>query len=362
MKDYYKTLGVEKSASKDDIKKAFRKLAHEHHPDKNKNDPSSAQKFKEASEAYSILSDDKKRQQYDTFGQAGAGFNPGAGGFNPNDFGGFDFSQFTQGGQGGVEFDLGDIFGDIFAGGRRAREERGRDVSVDIRISFEESIFGVDRDIRLTKTSSCLSCDGTGAVKGSGQKTCDKCGGKGKFNETRRSFIGVFNTTRVCDACHGRGQIPKEKCHVCHGRGVLEREQEITVKIPSGIESGQMVRLHGMGEAITNGAPGDLYVKVHVQPHASIRKDGYNLVTDLKIKLSTALLGEEHNLKTLDGDIVLKIPEGTNTGDVLRVKGRGVPNERGRRGDLLVQIMVDIPKKLSREARKAIDGLRAEGI
>lgn len=363
MKDYYKTLGVEKGASKEDIKKAFRKLAHEHHPDKTKNDPASAQKFKEASEAYSVLSDENKRRQYDTFGSAGPGAGGfGGAGFNPQDFAGFDFSGF-QNAQGGVEFDLGDIFGDFFGGGRRqAQTQRGRDISIDIQIAFEESIFGVERDIIVTKTAQCLACHGNGAEPGSSMETCKTCNGKGKINETRRSFIGVFSTTRTCDACHGKGQVPKNKCHTCHGHGVLERQQEITVKIPPGIEDGEIVRLGGMGEAVSAGVPGDMYVKVHVKPHQYIRKQGQDLVTELKIRLTQALLGSKIPLRTLDGEIELGIPEGTNTGDVLRVRGKGVPNERGKRGDLLIHVAVDMPKKLSKAARKALDELKNEGL
>jgi molecular chaperone DnaJ len=366
MKDYYKILGVEKGASKDEIKKAFRKLAHEHHPDKTKGDPSAGQKFKEASEAYSILSDDQKRQQYDTFGQAGAGFNPGAGGFGGQggfNGAGFDFSQFTQGANGqGFEFDLGDIFGDFFGGRQRAQQRRGRDISIDIQVTFEESIFGIERDILVTKTSKCLTCEGSGAAAGTTMDTCKTCNGKGKINETRRSFIGVFNTTRVCDTCHGKGQVPREKCQTCSGEGVLERQQEITVKIPPGMEDGEMIRLGGMGEAIPNGQAGDLYVKVHVKAHPQIKKEGINLVMDQKIKLTHALTGSEQILKTLDGDIEIKIPAGINTGEVLRVKGKGVPHGHNKRGDLFVRITVDMPKKLSRTASKLVEELKKEGL
>ena len=371
MKDYYKTLGVDKTASKEDIKKAFHKLAHQFHPDKNKNDPTAGQKFKEASEAYTVLSDDAKRKQYDTFGSAGpggAGFNGGGGfnggaGFNPQDFGGFDFSGFQQG-QGGVEFDLGDIFGDFFGGGRarQAREQRGQDISVDITISFDESIFGAEKDLTVTKPSKCHTCNGSGAAANSGMETCKKCHGKGKITEARRSFIGVFQSTRVCDVCHGMGQVPKVPCPTCGGSGVEDRRQEISVAIPSGIEDGQMIRLTGMGEAVPFGVSGDLYVKVHVRSHQFIRKDGQNLVTELGIKLTQALTGGGVTLRTLEGDLELKIPEGTNNGDVLRVGGKGVPNERGRRGDLLVKIHVEMPKRLSRSAQKIIDQLKNEGI
>ncbi len=357
MKDYYKILGVEKNASQDEIKKAFRKLAHEHHPDKNKNDATSAQKFKDASEAYSILSDENKRRQYDTYGQAGAGFNPGAG---AGGFGGFDFSQFTQGGQ-GFEFDFGDIFGDIFGGRGQSRQQRGRDISIDIQISFEESIFGVERDILVNKISKCLDCDGSGASKGSIKVSCHTCNGKGKINEARRSFMGTFNTTRICDTCHGLGEIPKDRCKTCHGHGVLERQQEITVKIPAGMENGEMIRLGGMGEAMIGGASGDLYVKIHIKPHSRIYKEGINLVMDTKIRLTQAIQGGEQVIQTLDGDIAIKVPAGTNTGEVLRIKGKGVPHGN-KRGDLLVKVDIDIPKKLSKEASKLVEELKKLGL
>lgn len=367
MKDYYKTLGVEKNASKEDIKKAFRKLAHEHHPDKTKGDPTSSQKFKEASEAYSVLSDDAKRKQYDTYGQAGAGFNPGQGGFggfNPQDFGGFDFSQFQQGGNGGVEFDLGDIFGDLFGGGRgrQPKQQRGRDIYIDIEIAFEESIFGLERDILVTKTSQCDTCKGSGGEPGTTMDTCKTCNGKGKINETRRSLMGVFTSTRNCHTCHGLGQIPKKACNACHGEGVLEREQELTVKIPAGIDDGEMIRLGGMGEAISHGVPGDLYVKIHVKNHKTIKRQGYDLVTDLKIKLTQAILGATLPLVTLDGVIELKVPESVNNGEVLRVRGKGVPNEHGKRGDLLVRIQVEMPNKLNKATKALVEEMQKNGL
>jgi len=380
MKDYYKTLGIDKGSSKDEIKKAFRKLAHEHHPDKTKNDPTSSQKFKEASEAYSVLSDDDKRKQYDTFGSAGpggagfnsqnggTGFNGGAGfgGFGgQGGFGGFDFSGFQQGNGQGFEFDLGDIFGDFFGGGRAGGSRgtsRGQDISVDLMISFEESIFGVEKDILITKASKCLTCSGSGAERGSGMKKCEKCNGKGKMIEARRSFLGVVNTTVTCDVCHGQGQIPTDKCSTCNGLGVTERAQEISVKIPAGIENGQSMRLTSMGEAIPSGISGDLYVKIHVKLHSDIRKDGNSLVTDQKIKLTVAIIGGEVNVKSLDGDLLVSIPEGSNNGDVLRIKGKGVPLGGGKRGDLFIKLIIEMPRKLSKEAKRAVEELKKEGI
>lgn len=356
-KDYYKILGVDKNASQDEIKKAFRKLAHEHHPDKQGGNDA---KFKEANEAYSVLGDEKKRAQYDQFGSAGPNMGGGAG-FNPNDFG-FDFSGFQGGfGNGGVEFDLGSMFGDIFGGGGRQRTRRGSDISVDLQISFEESIFGVEKTIVINKTSVCGECDGNGAKKGSKLKTCRTCDGHGKITEIKRSIIGSFQATRTCETCHGTGKEPEEKCQVCKGSGIHRRNQEIKVKIPAGVNDGEMVRLTGAGEAVSGGQSGDLYIKIHVKEHAIWVKEGSNLVTELNVKLSDALLGAEEVLKTLDGDITLKIPEGVNHGEILRVKGKGVPQGKGR-GDILVKINLVMPKRLSKDAKKVIEGLRKEGV
>jgi molecular chaperone DnaJ len=365
-KDYYKVLGLEKNASQDDIKKAFRKLAHEHHPDKKGGNDA---KFKEANEAYSVLGDEKKRAQYDQFGAAGPGGfqggQGGAGGFNPNDFG-FDFSGFNQNGQGpGVDFDLGDLFGDIFGGGRQ-KVKRGSDIQVDIELSFEDSIFGVEKDIVLNKASVCAECSGSGAKKGSKTKTCHTCAGKGRVTEVRRSIMGSFQTQRTCDTCHGSGKEPEEKCPICHGMGVTKRNQEIKVKIPASVEEGEMVRLTGAGEAISGGQSGDLYIRIHVKKHPLFRKDGPHLVTDVDVKLSDALLGMTYPLKTLDGDISLKIPEGVHHDEILRVKGKGAPTTpRGRdghRGDILVNIHIVMPKRLSKEARKMVEELKKEGM
>jgi molecular chaperone DnaJ len=356
-KDYYQTLGVEKSASKDDIKKAFRKLAHEYHPDKKTGNEA---KFKEVNEAYSVLSDDQKRSQYDTFGNSqfnGAGSQGFGGG---QGFGGFDFSGFQQG-AGGVEFDLGDIFGDIFGGGRQ-QARRGRDISIDISLSFQDAVFGMERTIMLNKVSKCETCHGTGARKGSEMITCQACNGKGKINEVRRSIIGSFSSVRTCDTCHGSGKVPKEKCEVCRGAGVVKRDQDIKVSIPAGIDNGEMVRLSGMGEAVAGSQAGDLYIKVHVERHPLFVKEGSNLLMDLHIKLSDALLGRKVDIKTLDGTITLDVPEGTPFFQVLRVKGNGVPISHNRRGDLLVKVIIDMPKKLSRDVKKSLEELREKGM
>lgn len=361
-KNYYETLGVDKKASKDEIKKAFRKLAHEHHPDKTGGD---ATKFKEASEAYSVLSDDKKRAEYDTYGrtfsEAGAGgFNPGAGGFG--DFGGFDFSG--MGGE-GMEFDLGDIFGQFFGGARQStqtRQKRGSDISIDVEISFQEAVFGVERKIIISKTALCDVCHGNGAEPGSALKTCPTCNGKGKIHETRSSLLGTFSTVRACSTCNGSGKVPEVKCKKCHGLGVQKKQEEISIKIPAGINDGEMIRLGGAGEAVAGGSAGDLYIKVHVKRHPTFRKEGSNLVMDLNIKLSTALLGGEYAIQTLDGEIKLIIPSGITFGEILRVKGKGVPIDRNKRGDLMVKINIQLPHKVSKSAAKLIEELKKEGI
>lgn len=350
-KDYYKILGVEKGASAEDIKKAFRKLAHKYHPDKGGDEA----KFKEANEAYQILSDEKKRSEYDTYGQTGGGFGGGqqqGGGFS-------GFEGFR--GQGFDGVDLNDIFGDFFGGGR-PQTRRGHDISVDAEISFSESIFGVVRKVRITKISRCDVCAGSGAKPGTKTKTCRDCDGQGRVQEMKRSFLGTISQVRECSACAGSGKIPEEKCTNCKGRGVARREEEITIKIPAGINSGEMVRLTGAGEAIQSGTPGDLYVKIHVASHSVFKREGNNLSMDLKVKLTDAILGTEYDIETLDGKITVKIPKSISSGEILRIREKGVPIDPKRRGDLLLKVEVKTPAKLSRRAEKLIEELREEGI
>ena len=278
-KDFYKILGVEKNASQDEIKKAFRKLAHQYHPDKNKGDDS---KFKELNEAYTVLSDEKKRKQYDMYGSADAGF----GGFNgAQGFGGFDFSQFNQNGQ-SFEFDLGDVFNDFFGGARRPR--KGRNITIDIQLTFKEAAFGTEREISNGK-------------------------------------------------------------------------EKITVKIPSGINNGEGLRVSGKGETGEAG-PGDLIVRIWVAEHKTLRREGYNVITEVKIKLSLALLGGPVNVESLDGNIEVQVPQGVAHGEMLRIKGKGIQHENGKRGDMYVAILIDIPRKLSKSATKLVEELKKEGI
>ena len=354
-KDYYHVLGVDKKASKEDIKKAFRKLAHKYHPDKSGGDEA---KFKEVSEAYTVLSDDKKRAEYDSYGRvfSGSGGGQPAGGFE-----GFDFGDL--GGM-GFDIDLNDIFGgfsDVFGGGGR-RSRRGRDISIDIELSFKESIFGLTRKVLLTKDSACSKCDGNGAEPGTKTKTCETCNGKGQVVESRRSPFGAFSVSSTCNTCKGRRVVPEKPCAACHGGGVERREEEITVMIPAGIDNGQVIRMGGLGEAIASGSPGDLYVKIHVRQDSKFRKEGLNLVTDLPVKISDALLGGEYRLETLDGAVSVSVPPLRSTDEILRMKGKGVPAERGRRGDLLIKVKVEFPNKLTMEANELLDRLKKEGI
>ncbi|MFT5037393.1 MAG: molecular chaperone DnaJ [Candidatus Azotimanducaceae bacterium] len=354
-RDYYEILGLQKGAAKDEVKKAFRKLAAQYHPDKKTGDEA---KFKEISEAYAVLGDEKKKAEYDTYGHA---FNGAGGGQQGGGFGGWQ--DFAQGG-GNVEFDLNDIFenfGDMFGGGGGRRQARGRDVSIDIELTFEESIFGTTRKVLLSKNNTCEHCSGSGAKEGTKMKECDTCNGNGKVRETRQSVMGSFQTVRECGACQGTGKIPEEKCGHCAGAGVRRSEDEIEIKIPEAIQNGEMIRMTGRGEATPHGTPGDLYVKIHVKSHETIKREGANLISPLPVKLSDALLGNQYKIVTLDGDVEIKIPKGVKHGEMLRIKNKGVPQE-GRRGDFLVKIQVEIPAKLSRKAQKLVEELREEGI
>ena len=364
MKDYYSILGIDKKASKDEIKKAFRTLAHKYHPDKK---GGNSDKFKEINEAYTVLSDDQKRAQYDTYGQTFASGQGGFGGFNGNweDFArqsGFYFSGFQNGGFSAEGFDLGDIFGEFFGGGgRRSRAKRGRDISIDIELEFSEAVFGAERNILLNKISVCQTCGGSGAKKGTEMITCTTCNGKGKIREVKKSIFGSIEMTRGCEACNGAGKVPKEKCSICDGLGILKKEEEIKIKVPAGIDNGEMIRMTGAGEAVRGGASGDLYIKIHVKKHKTFRKEGNDLIMNLDVKLSDALLGAKIDIQTLEGLSAINIPEGSNTGDILQIKGKGVPYG-GKRGDILVHLRIAIPQKLSRSARDLIQKLKEEGM
>ncbi|MDP2789316.1 MAG: molecular chaperone DnaJ [bacterium] len=369
-KDYYNILGVEKGASKNEIKKAFYKLAHKYHPDKKEGNEG---KFKEVNEAYQVLSDDGKRSKYDQFG---SGYeNMGQGGFGgaQGGFEGFDFSNFAGGFQNGGAADfnfsdfgnLNDIFSDFFQGGMgggRPQARRGRDISTEIQVPFADSIFGTTRKILITKTSKCDTCHGTGAKTGTKMETCKTCNGQGKIHEAKRSFLGVISTTKICEKCLGAGEVPKEICDKCRGAGVMRKEEEISIVIPAGMRDGEMIRMSGMGEAVSNGTSGDLYIKINVVPHAVFKREGNDLSMNLNLKLSDALLGTEYPIETLDGNIKIKIPEGVSINEILRIKGKGVPSTKGKRGDLLIKLHIKLPNKLSHKERELVEQLKKEGI
>ena len=360
-KNYYDVLGVEKGASKDDIKKAFYKLAAKYHPDKKGGDEA---KFKEINEAYQVLSDEKKRKEYDTYGQTFNGQGPQGGGFGGFGQSGFDASDFAN-----MQFDfgdLGDIFGDMFGGGfgGGSRTKRGRDISLEIDVPFTEAIFGTERNVLLSKVSICKTCTGTGAKPGTKMKTCSTCNGQGKIHDVKKTIMGNFQTVKTCDICRGTGKVPEEKCHDCRGAGVVHGREEVNIAIPAGIANGEMIRMSQMGEAVAGGITGDLYVKINVTPHKLWKREGNDLVITHSIKLTDALLGVKHSIDGLDGTIEIDIPAGAQAGEMLRVKNRGVPHlhEKNKRGDVLVKLDIVMPKKLSKKALAFIEGLKEEGL
>ncbi|EKD46663.1 MAG: chaperone HSP40, co-chaperone with DnaK [uncultured bacterium] len=360
--DYYKILGVDKGASDDEIKKAYRKLAHKYHPDKSGGD---AEKFKEINSAYQVLSDKSKRAQYDQFG---SNFDQRGGGGGQG-FGGFDFSGFQQGGQG---FDFGegfeDIFSDIFGGSRgggRDSRRAGRDIQVDTEISFEEMVSGVGRDFSLLRSITCDVCNGSGGEPGAKEETCPTCNGAGQVRQASRSIFGSFTQVVTCPTCSGTGKTVSKKCHKCGGDGRTKEKQNVHIDIPAGISDGQTISAQGQGEAGERGArSGDLYVNVHVRPHEKFERKGNNLLSTEHISFSQAVLGDKINVKTIDGEVKMKIPSGTQSGEMFRIKGQGVPQlgRSGVRGDQLVTIIVDVPKNPSREQKKLIEELKKVGL
>lgn len=358
-KDYYEILGVEKGASKDEIKAAYRKLAHQHHPDKKGGDE---KKFKEINEAYQILGDDQKRKQYDNFGQTFSGqSSPGGSWSSQNGFG-FDFSQ-------GFNADLGDIFEDFLGGlggfghgsGRSRRTERGSDIAVSIDVPFQESIFGGQRSVVMERTAHCDICRGSGAEPGANVKTCQTCSGTGTVRESRRSIFGSFTALSECTICKGKGEVPERICKHCRGAGIMPKRQTIDIEIPPGIRDGEAIKLTGLGEEISKGQAGDLYVRMRVLPHHLFRREGADLLMDLHLPISKMLLGGEESIETLEGKVVIQIPELSKTDDFLRLRGKGVP-KRGGRGDLLIRLFPKLPKKLTSNARKMLSDLEKEGL
>ncbi|MBM5790049.1 molecular chaperone DnaJ [Candidatus Parcubacteria bacterium] len=345
-KDFYQILGVAKSATQDEIKQAFRKLAHTYHPDKAGGDEA---KFKEINEAYQVLGDEKKRAQYDQFGSAafengGFGFGQGAGGFDFSGFGGAGFE------------DLGDLFGDLFGGGRRTRARRGADIQIDTQIEFRESVFGTDKTIALTKQSACERCGGTGGEPGTGMETCKTCKGSGVEVSVQRTILGNIQNKRTCSACHGAGEIPKSPCATCHGSGTQRTQRSFVVTVPAGVEDGAVLRVRGEGEFLRGGASGDLYVRVFVKPDARFEREGTHLYSETKIGFTQAALGDTIEVETIDGNVALKIPAGTQSGMQFRLRGKGVQTSHGR-GDHLVTVIVITPRKLDRTQRKLLEEL-----
>jgi molecular chaperone DnaJ len=352
-KDYYTILGVNKDATGDELKKAFRKKAHQYHPDKPGGDD---KKFKEINEAYNTLSDVKKKKQYDTYGSAGAS----TGGGGQSGFGDFDFSGFEGQAGGGASsfggFDFSDLFGGGFGGGNRVK--RGRDIDVELEVSFKESIFGTKKTFSIKKDSECLSCEGSGAEKNSQLKTCSTCAGAGIVNEIRQTMMGSMQTQVECPDCLSKGKVPEKKCNSCDGSGIERRTEEVNIKIPSGIETGNRLRVSGKGQAVSGGESGDLYVHVKVSQSDRFKKMRDDVYADLDVSLTDAVLGANVKTSTVDGKITLKIPAGSQNGKVLKVKNEGVVISENKRGDLYIKLHVVVPTKISRKEKELFEEIR----
>ena len=351
-RDYYEVLGVDKNADDAALKKAYRALAKKYHPDMNPGDKEAEKKFKEASEAYAVLSDPEKRRQYDQFGHAafdgGAG---GAGGFGGFDFNGADFGDI-----------FGDIFGDLFGGrrgsaGARSGPMKGANLRISVRITFEEAVFGTEKEIELTVKEECKTCHGTGAKPGTSPETCPKCGGKGQVVFTQQSFFGTVRNVQACPDCGGTGKIIKEKCTDCHGSGFVPMKKRFAVTIPAGIDNGQCKRLAGQGEPGINGGPrGDVLVEVIVGQHPIFQRQDTNIYSTVPVSFAVAALGGEVVIDTVDGKVIYDVKAGTQTDTRVRLKGKGVPSLRNKdlRGDHYVTLVVQTPEHLSAEAKELL--------
>ena len=349
-RDYYEVLGVSKDADDAALKKAYRVLAKKYHPDMNPGDAEAEKKFKEASEAYAILSDPEKRRQYDQFGHSA--FEGGAGG--PGGFGGFDFNSADFG-------DIfGDIFGDLFGGRRGGRSNgpmKGANIRKSIRISFEEAVFGCDKELEVVLKDSCTACNGSGAKPGTSPETCPKCGGKGQVVYTQQSFFGTVQNVQTCPNCGGSGHVIKEKCPACSGTGYTSSRKKIQVSVPAGIDHGQSVRIREKGEPGVNGGPrGDLLVEVNVARHPIFQRQDVHIFSTVPISFAQAALGADIRVATVDGDVIYTVRPGTKTDTKVRLKGKGVPSLRNPqvRGDHYVTLVIQTPDKLSAEAKEAL--------
>jgi molecular chaperone DnaJ len=359
-KDYYKILGVDKSASQDDVKKAFLKLAHQYHPDKNggKDD-----KFKEINEAYQVLGNEQKRKQFDQFGSAQGGQGGGFGGFNGySGFqnGGMNINMDDLGDLGEMFGGLGDIFG--FGGGRSSRKrgpQRGHDIEAAITVDFMEAIFGVEREVTLKKKVVCEKCGGSGAEPGAKVETCPACGGHGRVRRVQQTILGNIQTEVNCPSCGGEGKTVSQKCTACHGAGTVYDTVKFKVKIPAGVDNGGRIRLTGFGEAGEKGASaGDLYLEIRVKPSDKFQRDEYEILSQKEINFSQAAVGDKIEVETVHGPVELKIPEGTQSGTVFKLKNKGVPYSDGKtKGDHLVTVIVKTPKNLNKKQKEALKEL-----
>ena len=362
-RDYYEALGVKKDASDDEIKKAFRKKAVQHHPDKEGGDEA---KFKEINEAYEVLKDKQKRQRYDQFGHAGVGGASGGGG-NP-------FEGFSGGSAQGMNFDFGGGFGDIFSsffgggfgGGQGQQPRRGRDVETSVTLTFKEAVFGVEKELHLRINVECEHCKGTMTEPGFSLKTCETCKGSGQEIRVVNTMFGGIQQAVVCSTCKGKGKIPEKACTVCHGTGTQTKDQKITVKIPAGIEDGATIRLRGHGEAIGDGDRGDLYVNIRVKADKKFTREGDLILSEEHVSMIDAALGAEIEVETIDGTVTMKIPAGTQSGTDFKLSGHGVAHMRDdKRGAQIVQIIVDTPTKLSKKQKELLeqfDGAKKRSI
>lgn len=359
-RDYYDVLGVSKSASADEIKKAYRKLAVKYHPDKESGDEA---KFKELGEAYEVLKDSSKRQRYDQFGHAGMGGGASSGGAGGNPFQGFggfnaENIQFDFGGGG-----LDDLFGQFFGGGQRQqRQKRGRDIETVVTLSFEEAVFGIEKKLSLTMEEECNHCKGSTVEPGHSMKTCPDCKGAGQQNRVMNTMFGQIQQAVVCPTCEGRGKVPEKACTVCKGKGTMRGEEKITVKIPAGIDNGATIRLSERGEAVTGGPRGDLYVQIRVKPSKQFSRSGTTITSEEKVSMIDAALGTEIEVTTIDGPIRMKVPAGTQSMTNFKLSGHGVPQVGGKsRGAHIVTVAVETPTKLSKKQKELLEQFEKAG-